>query len=75
MKNPNPINLSTPDEVRKAGWQAETRDADGHLCRTHVPFEKDEDIVWLVREAMENGETVTIWPPAQLYAPIQETRR
>lgn len=75
MKNPNPINLATSDEVRKAGWQAETRDADGHLIRTHVPFEMDEDIVWLVREAMEHGETVTIWPPAQLYAPIQETRR
>lgn len=64
MKNPNPINLATSAEVRKAGWQAETRDADGHLCRTHVPFETDEDIVWLVREALEHGETVTIWPNA-----------
>lgn len=62
MKNPSPINLQTSDENRKQGWQSETRDADGHLCRIHVPFEKDEDIVWFVREAMANGETVTIWP-------------
>jgi hypothetical protein len=62
MKNPNPINLTTSEEVRKAGWQAECRDADGHLCRTHVPFESDDDIVWLVRDALEHGETVTIWP-------------
>lgn len=63
MKNPNPVNLQMPEDVRKAGWQAETRDADGHLCRTHVPFDSDDQIVWLVREAMEHGETVTIWPP------------
>jgi molybdopterin synthase sulfur carrier subunit len=62
MKNPNPVNLQTSDEIRELGWQAETRDADGHLCRTHVPFETDEQIVWLVREAMAHGETVTIWP-------------
>jgi molybdopterin synthase sulfur carrier subunit len=62
MKNPNPINLATSEEVRQAGWQAETRDADGHLCRTPVPFESDEEIVWLVREALEHGDTVTIWP-------------
>lgn len=62
MKNPNPVNLQTPEDIRKAGWQAETRDEDGHLCRTHVKFESDEDILWLVKEALENGETVTIWP-------------
>lgn len=62
MKNPNPVNLQASAEIRKAGWQAECRDADGHLCRTHVPFETDEEIVWLVREALEHGETVTIWP-------------
>ncbi|MGN7734416.1 hypothetical protein [Ensifer sp. R-19] len=62
MKNPNPINLQTSEDVRKAGWQAESRDADGHLMRVHAPFETDEEIVWLVREALENGETVTIWP-------------
>ncbi|SCB30669.1 hypothetical protein [Rhizobium lusitanum] len=62
MKNPFPVNLQTQEDVRKAGWQAETRDADGHLCRTHVPFESDEEIVWLVREALKYGETVTIWP-------------
>ncbi|RVJ70585.1 hypothetical protein [Sinorhizobium medicae] len=62
MKNPFPVNLQASEDVRKAGWQAETRDADGHLRRTHAPFGTDEDIVWLVREALENGETVTIWP-------------
>lgn len=62
MKNPNPISLWPSDDVRAAGWQAETRDADGHLCRTHAPFDNDSDIVWLVREALEHGETVTIWP-------------
>lgn len=62
MKNPFPVNLQTSEDVRKAGWQAETRDADGHLCRLHAPFETDEDIVWLVREALEHGESVTIWP-------------
>jgi molybdopterin synthase sulfur carrier subunit len=62
MDKPNVINLKSPQVVRGEGWQAETRDADGHLCRVHVPFESDEDIVWLVREALEHGETVTIWP-------------
>ena len=62
MKNPSPINLMTPEEVRAQGWAAETRDSDGHLIRTNAAFENDADIVWLVREAMEHGETVTIWP-------------
>jgi molybdopterin synthase sulfur carrier subunit len=62
MKNPMPVNLSTSDEVRAQGWAAESRDADGHLIRTHVPFDRDEDIVWFVREGMQYGETVTIWP-------------
>lgn len=62
MKDPMWINLKTPAEVRADGWQAETRDEDGHLIRTHVPFESDDDIIWLVREALEHGETITIWP-------------
>ena len=62
MKNPNPINLQTSEEIRQAGWQAETRDADGHLMRVHAPFTTDTEIVWLVREALEHDETVTIWP-------------
>jgi len=64
MKNPCAVNLQTSEEVRKAGWQAETRDADGHLCRVHAPFESDEDIVWFVRDALENSEIATIWPTA-----------
>lgn len=62
MKDPMPINLQTPEETRALGWQAECRDADGHLTRTHAPFKTDEDIVWLVREALEHGDTITIWP-------------
>jgi sulfur-carrier protein len=62
MKNPMPVNLSTSDEVRAQGWAAESRDADGHLIRAHIPFDRDEDIVWFVREGMQYGETVTIWP-------------
>lgn len=62
MKNPNPVNLTTSEEIRSAGWQAEVRDEDGHLTRTHAPFESDEDIIWLVREALEHNEIVTIWP-------------
>ena len=65
MKNPSPVNLMTPEETRALGWQAECRDADGHLTRTHAPFASDEDIVWLVREALEHGDTVTIWPVTQ----------
>jgi hypothetical protein len=72
VKNPFPINLQTSDEIRKAGWQAETRDADGHVCRVHVPFERDVDIVWLVREAMEHGETVTIWPENAILKGVEE---
>jgi hypothetical protein len=64
MKDPMPINLMTSEEVRASGWQAESRDADGHLLATHAPFgDDDEGIVWFVRETTSRGETVTIWPP------------
>ncbi len=69
MDDPDPINLWPSNEVRAAGWQAECRDADGHLTRTHAPFNSDEDIVWLVREALEHGDTITIWPVAALSGP------
>jgi hypothetical protein len=62
MKSPMHVNLQTSEEVRAAGWGGESRDADGHLIRTHVPFDRDEDIIWFVREGLEHGETVTIWP-------------
>lgn len=62
MKDPMPVHLRPPEDIRADGWQAECRDADGHLTRTHAPFEADEDIVWLVREALEHGDTITIWP-------------
>jgi len=62
VKNPNKINLMTSEEVRSNGWQAESRDSDGHLVMTHAPFDNHASIIWLVREALKNGETVTIWP-------------
>lgn len=63
MRDPKPVHLTPPEEVRAAGWQAESRDADGHLISTHAPFGSyDQDIVWFVREALQRGETVTIWP-------------
>ena len=34
MKNPNPINLVTTEQVRARGWIAEARDDDGHLIST-----------------------------------------
>ncbi len=64
MKAPYPINLTPPNEVREAGWQAESRDSDGHLISMHAPFQDDDDegIVWFVREETVRGNTVTIWP-------------
>ena len=73
MQNPMPINLRASEDIRSDGWQAECRDTDGHLTRTHAPFKTDEDIVWLVREALEHGDTVTIWPVAS--APLQNTAK
>jgi len=65
MENPHKVNLSTSEQVRSRGWQIETRDADGHLIRTSAPFDKADDITWLIDEAMADGNTVTIWPPAK----------
>jgi sulfur-carrier protein len=65
MKNPMPINLMTSEEVRAAGWQAEARDADGHLISMHAPFSETSEIDDYIREAIEHGETVTIWPVAK----------
>jgi hypothetical protein len=57
-----PIHLMTPAESRALGWQAEARDADGHLMSQHAPFETDGDIARFVREETQRGYTVTIWP-------------
>lgn len=62
MENPKPIHLMTPAEVRRNGWQAEARDRDGHLISMNAPFQTDEDIVEFVRENINDGNTVTIWP-------------
>lgn len=65
MRDPMPINLMTSEEVRANGWQAESRDADGHLIGLHAPFDSDEDVTWFVNECTSRGETVTIWPKAK----------
>lgn len=63
MKNPNPVNLQTSVEVRGQGWQAESRDADGHLTSCHAPIEANDASIaeWIV-ECTSRGETVTFWP-------------
>lgn len=62
MKNPSQVNLQTRGEVRAAGWKAESRDDDGHLCTTHAAFDDDKAIIQYVREALASFHTVTIWP-------------
>lgn len=62
MKNPKPVNFSTSEEIRAAGWAAEARDADGHLMTTHAPFSSDTERYRYVSECAEEGWTLTIWP-------------
>lgn len=62
MKNPMPVHLEPSETIRERGWQAEARDSDGHVMSYHAPFKKPEDVIWYVRESMEQGLTVTIWP-------------
>jgi len=62
MKNPSPINLKSSSEVRAEGWQAEARDADGHLCSTHAPFETVSEMAEYVSEELARWCTVTVWP-------------
>lgn len=63
MMNPFPVNLLTSAEVRGRGWQAESRDADGHLISCHAPIDADDSSIaeWIV-ECTSRGETVTFWP-------------
>ena len=62
MQDPSPIHLMTPEKSRSLGWAAEERDADGHIVSQHAPFDTDEGLARYVREAMDRGGTVTIWP-------------
>jgi hypothetical protein len=62
MENPRPVNHMTPEESRDLGWAAEVRDADGHLCSQHGPFDDDASLAHYVREAMSSDRIVTIWP-------------
>lgn len=64
MENPRTVNLMTPAESRALGWQAESRDADGHLVSQHAPFDDDEEMGNYVRDETARGNTVTIWPQA-----------
>ena len=63
MKDPIPINLSTPDEIKAAGWAGESRDGDGHLLSSHAPLESGDDTIadWII-ECTSRGETVTFFP-------------
>jgi molybdopterin synthase sulfur carrier subunit len=65
MKSPSPANLQTSEEIREKGWQAESRDADGHLTSCHAPIKADDPGIaeWIV-ECTSRGETVTFWPAA-----------
>ena len=62
MQNPDPINLMTPEKSRDLGWAAEARDSDGHLCSQHAPFDDDSLLIHYVRQCVDKGQTVTIWP-------------
>lgn len=62
MKDPMPINETSQEDVRKQGWMAEARDADGHVISVHAPFDSEADIGSCVREWLDDGNTVTIWP-------------
>ena len=62
MRDPRPVNLMTPAESRALGWQAESRDPDGHLVSQHAPFSSDALLAEYVREQTMDGNTVTIWP-------------
>ncbi len=62
MKEPRAVNLMTQDQCRADGWQAESRDADGHLVTAHAPFDDAAEIAEYVREETTRGNTVTIWP-------------
>lgn len=62
MKDPMPVNLMTPAEIRESGWAAEARDDEGHLITTHAPFESGAERDEYVREETSRGLTVTIFP-------------
>jgi len=64
MENPKRVNLMSPEESRALGWQAESRDADGHLVSQHAPFEDGSEMASYVRDETARGNTVTIWPQA-----------
>ncbi len=67
MKNPNPINLKTPEDVRGLGWAAEARDADGHL-RSMLAWphevEKNENAIMLAEFIQDYSPdcTITLFP-------------
>lgn len=71
MRDPKPANLTTPEESRARGWAAEARDNDGHLISQHAPFDNDAHLIHYVREAMDDGWTVTIWPVAIRTPPMK----
>lgn len=74
MENPNPVNLTTTDEMKSLGWIAESRDADGHLISCHAPFDEgDEGIADWILERTCDGETVTFFPALSHEAQSKDT--
>jgi hypothetical protein len=60
MKNPNPINLQTDDDLRKLGWTNCARDGDGHLISTCFRYDGDkEDFKTTLLDWFDQGFTVT----------------
>lgn len=65
MKDPKPVNLWTTEYSRSLGWQAESRDDDGHLISLHAPIDKNDDIAEWIVECLKAGETVTFYPSSK----------
>lgn len=59
MRDPKPINLTTTEEVKAAGWAAEARDSDGHLVSMVSPQGNVRRVVsgWIAE-----GLAVTVFP-------------
>lgn len=65
MKNPNPVNLKTVDEVRAEGWVGQSRDEDGHLISCTLISQDDDQMGNWIMECLSHGETVTFYPPTK----------
>lgn len=57
MKHPKPVNLTTDDDLRKGGWFAAERDADGHLLSMISPDADAKSLGEFFAEARAAGNT------------------